>query len=136
MGTYESDGVTSMCELQVSNNGVCVLVAVLSKLDEVCRGQAFSRGGWTKMNHDMDLPHRRWYVLRPTITQTLTMVRCSVRSQGKCEQQEAMHLNFLDLESEELYDAGDHDDKEEENIFRDASVGCEDNDALYYALYP
>ena len=101
MGTYESEGVTSMCELQVSNNGVCVLVAVLSKLDEVCRGQAFSRGRrcvWTKMNHDMDLPHRRWYVLGPTITQTLTMVHCSVRSQRKCEQQETMHLDFLDLE--------------------------------------
>ncbi len=47
-----------------------------------------------------------------------------------------MDLNFLDSESEELYDTEDNDDKEEENTFGDASVGCEDNDALYRALYP
>ena len=64
------------------------------------------------------------------------MVRCSIRSQRKCEQQEVMDLNFLDSESEELYDTEDNDDKEEENTFGDASVGCEDNDALYRALYP
>ena len=55
MGAYESEGVTSMCKFQASDNGVCVLVAVLGKLDEVCRGQAFSRGCvWTKLDHDMD----------------------------------------------------------------------------------
>jgi len=62
MGMYESKGVTSMCKFQASDNGVCVLVAVLGKLDEVSRGRAFSRRG----KHDMDLK----YVLGPVITQT------------------------------------------------------------------
>jgi len=53
METYESESVASMCELQASDNGVCVVVAILGKLDEVCRGRAFRRRGRSEIKHDM-----------------------------------------------------------------------------------